>query len=293
MVVISACESELDTLGALQESSVSFSVATASIAEATVVSSADKTDAKVGSTYAVTVVRNTSNIAEDLTVGFTLTSQFLTDSDFAGAGDDASETFGVDLEGASGAYSVVIPAGRSSVQFEIRSKDDLFSSGNKELVLTLTSAGSAKLGLGSSDIGKTLKLTIVDDDCPIAIANWVGTYTVEEKFTAGPNAPLGLSDFFAESYQVQFALDPNDATGTKVVITNSPGFDTYINNGTVMTFVTCTKQVTFDPSPVQLALFANITITGTSYSDSQFKVTVSGPLANFGAYEFVLTKQIN
>ncbi len=292
-VAISACESELDKLGAFEDSSVSFRTATASLAEATVVGSADKTDTKVGSSFAIDVIRNTSNISSDLAVTFTVSSQFLSDSDFAGAGDDASETFNLSIEGSNGTYTVTIPAGSASSQFVLRSNDDLFSSGDKQVVFTITSADGAKIGLGNSGIGKSLTLTIVDDDCPITIADWVGTYTVEEVFTSGANEGLTLAGAFDETYELVLALAPNDATGTKVVITNAPGANVYMANGTVMTFITCTKQVAFDPLPLRLALFANLNITASEYNEGQLKITVSGPLGNFGPYQFILTKQTN
>lgn len=269
---------------------VSFERSSVTIQESTVVSSAAKLDTRVGVQSNITIVR--SNLKEAQVVTFTISGKFKTSSAFATAGDDASSTYFVSATGTNGNYSIEIPAGQPSASFFIRSNDDLFSSGDKIITMEITGAGSLPIGRGASQVNKTLVLTIADDDCPIAIANWVGVYTVKEVFsTPGTNAGLTLAGAFGESYQVELALDPSDGTGTKVLLKNSAGFDTYFVENTVLSFVTCTKTVRFDAGNPNLAGFAVFTPTVTSYNEASFEIKASGPLGNFGQYEFSLKKK--
>jgi hypothetical protein len=285
----SSCNQD-EILASYKESYVSFDRATLTIPEATVVSSAAKVDTKIGAQSNITITR--SNIKEAQVVTFTLSGVFKSSSAFAAAGDDASATYFVSAQGSNGNYSLEIPAGQPSASFFIRSNDDLFSSGDKVISIEITGAGSLAIGRGSSQVNKKLTVTIADDDCPINIASWVGVYTVKEVFsTPGVNAGLTLAGAFGESYQVELSLDPTDGTGTKVLIKNSPGFDTYFTQNTVMSFVTCTKQIRFDAGNPNLALFAVFTPTVTSYNEVSFEIKASGPLGNFGQYEFSLKKK--
>jgi hypothetical protein len=283
-----ACKDD-EIIAGYKDAYASFDRASATLPESTVVSSAAKVDTKVGAQLNVNVVR--SNISEAQVVNFTLSGKFAKTTSFAAAGDDASSTYYVSAAGSNGNYSIEIPAGQASGTFFIRSNDDLFSSGDKVITIEITGAGSLKLGRGASAVNKKLTVTIADDDCPIAINSWVGIYSVKEQFTAGPNAPSGLTNFFGETYQVELALDPADGTGTKVLIRNSPGFNVYFDAPAALTFVTCTKEVRFDAGNPRVAEFAVHTLTATSYNESKFEIKGSGPLANFGAYEWILTKK--
>jgi hypothetical protein len=153
-----------------------------------------------------------------------------------------------------------------------------------DVVLTGTSSGDITAGF--NDEKKTIQRIQI---CP-SIANWGGTYSVQEQFTDGPNAPFGLSDFFTESYQVEF----NVISPSQVEITNSTGFDTYFIDGAIMTFGIC-DGVSFedgnseDGYPV-VALFRIFEFETSSYDSNSFVVQCDGPLDTFGAYQFVLTK---
>ncbi len=192
--------------------------------------------------------------------------------------------------------TITIPAGEYSTSFSVTPIDDTFFNGDtngdpldRRLVFTLSS-NSANLVNGHAD-DETRTVLFVDDDCPIVISDFVGTYTVAEMFTDGVNAPLGLADFFGEAYQLEFSLPADDPTNTKVIINNSAGFNTYVADGTVMTFNTCDESVTFDAGDPTVALFATFTIETTSYNDNTFVIQADGPLANFGPYQFIFTKQ--
>lgn len=188
--------------------------------------------------------------------------------------------------------TIEIPAGEFSADITIQPVDNLLVDGDLDIVLTLTTDNVLPIGIGGEGINAAAQtITLVDDDCPVDINAFVGTFSVAEKFTGGANAPSGLKDFFEEAYQLEISLAPNDPTGTKIVINNSPGFDVYIPNGTVMTFQACPGTVVFDAGFPTVALFRQFVYTASEYSDGATPtIKCSGPLATFGPYEFILTK---
>lgn len=186
---------------------------------------------------------------------------------------------------------LTIPAGEFSGDIIITPVDNFDVDGDVEITITLEESSDLPVGIGGeNNFFNVRTVNLVDNDCPIDINAFVGTYSVSENFTAGVNSPLGLSDFFGESYQVELALVPNDITGTKVVITNSTGFDTYFDDGVVMSFLTCNGEVSFDAGFPRVALFRTFAYTASSYSEDDLVITATGPLATFGAYQFTLTK---
>jgi hypothetical protein len=188
--------------------------------------------------------------------------------------------------------TITIPAGQFTADIMLQPVDNFDVDGDVDVIIELSSNSSKPIGIGGEGLHSASKtITIVDNDCPITIDDWVGTYTVAEVFTGPPNAPLGLADFFGGSYQLEFALAPNDPSGTKVVITNSPGFDVYIIDGTIMTFDTCNKRISFDAGFPTVALFRTFEYTSSSYNENTFKIVADGPLATFGDYQFAFTKQ--
>ena len=197
-------------------------------------------------------------------------------------------------------YSVVpangtleIPAGQVSAEITLTPLDNLQVDGNVDITVALSNSSSVPVGLGGQGLNfNMVAVTLVDDDCPISINDWVGTYSVDENFTAGRNSPSGLSDFFGEAYQFDLALDPTDTVGNKLIMTNSSGFNTYIADGTVLAFDTCNGKVSFDgANEVEVALFRNFQYTDSTYDETAFIIKATGPLATFGEYQFTLTKQ--
>lgn len=156
--------------------------------------------------------------------------------------------------------------------------------------VVLTGVDVAGVGVGVDD--SSITTFRISTPCPIDINGIAGTYDVSEVFTSGVNEGLSLAAAFGESYQLELTVNTNDLTGTQVFINNSPGFDVYINNGTIATFDTCGGTVSFsaDPLPVGGG-FAGFAITSTSYTESPFMITADGTLGNFGPYQFILTKQ--
>ena len=193
------------------------------------------------------------------------------------------------VEPASG--TIDIPAGEFSADISLSVINNIIVDGDIDVTIEITGA-SVPIGIGGEENFRVSRvITIVDDDCPIDINAFVGTFDVFENFTDGVNAPLGLADFFGEAYQLELSLAPNDPSGTKVVINNSPGFNEYIADGTVMSFLTCNGEVIFDAGFPTVALFRTFEYTDSSYDESIGEVQCTGPLATFGPYQFTLTRQ--
>ncbi len=185
---------------------------------------------------------------------------------------------------------IVIPAGKHIVKLPINVTNNLVYDGEDPRIVTITLTGVSANGVDINGV-KTAKITIIDDDCPFDIADWVGVYTVDEAFTAGVNAPNGFSDFFGESYQVELAINPADPNLLSAVLTNSAGFNEYFVPGTVIVFNTCPGTVTFPAGPPRLADFVGLTVATSSFDDTNFTIRVDGAAGGFGPYGFTLTKQ--
>ncbi len=223
-----------------------------------------------------TVVFGGPTTTSDITVNYTVTSS-----------DPSRYT----VSPASG--TLTIPAGEFTADIAIQPIDNFDEDGNAPVTITLLPSSSRPVGVGGEgNVSVSKVVTIIDNDCPIDIDSFVGTYTVAEVFSdGGVNAGLSLAGAFGRSFQMEIGLAPGDLSGTKVVLTNSAGFDTFINDGTVVSFITCEGTIEFDAGDPALANFAVIDVTSTSYNESSNVIAVNGPLGNFGPFEFTLTKQ--
>lgn len=187
--------------------------------------------------------------------------------------------------------SITIPAGEFSADISLQVIDNVTADGDLDVTIELNSSSSLPLGIGAEGNFSTSRtITIVDNDCPVDINAFVGTFSVFENFTGGVNSPSGLNNFFGESYQVELSLVAGDASGTKVMITNSPGFNEYIADGTVMTFLACSGEVLFDDGFPTVALFRTFEYDASTYSEADGVIQCTGPLATFGPYQFTFTK---
>lgn len=239
-----------------------------------------------GGVATLTIYRAGSDFSAAVTVGLTASSQFGEATDFFEAGADAAGTYVLS------ATSVTFGANESEASVTVTGVDDLLASGVKNITVTIGEVAGFNSGtVGGGSFFASQVVSLSDDDCPVSIADWVGTYTVFENFTSGTNAPSGLNNFFGESYQLEATLDPTDATGTRIVFNNSAGFDTYISNGIVMTFLTCSAEVTFSEAAPNVALFRDFAYETATYTESSFTINAAGPLATFGPYQFTFTKQ--
>lgn len=222
-----------------------------------------------------TVLLGKSSNDSDLTVNFQVNSA-----------DASRYTFSP----ASG--QVVIPAGEFTAEISLTAIDNFETDGDIDVEIVLLESQGIPVGIGGEGLNSAKRvITITDDDCPLEINDWVGTYTVFENFTSGTNAPLGLNNFFGESYQLEAALAPNDITNSKIVWNNSAGFDVYLDPNRVMSFISCSGTVSFDAGFPRVALFRVFQYTASSYNETDFVIQCTGPLATFGPYQFTFTKQ--
>ena len=262
LFVLSSCEDENPTFYKNAEGFIQFASTSADLAE----------NNTAGLT--TTVLFGGASNDNGITVNYTVTS------------DD--NTRFTDMNNGT----VEIPAGQRSAEIVIVPVDNARTDGNLEIVLELSTSSDKPVGIGGEGVNSNTKtITIVDNDCPINLDDWVGTYTVQEEFSAGgTNAGLSLAANFTETYQIEISKDPTDTDGIRVILNNSAGANQFIPNGTVMTFDTCNGAVSF-AGTVNIALFRDMTVNETSYSDSNFTIFAKGPLGTFGDYEFTLTKQ--
>lgn len=222
-----------------------------------------------------TVVLGGTASSSDITVNYTVSSS-----------DDSRYT----ISPSTG--TVTIPAGEFTADIQLFTVDNFDVDGDVDVIIELDSTNSLPVGIAGEGLkSNSQTITVVDNDCPIEINDWVGVYTVFENFIEGNNSPLGLVDFFGESYQIEISLLQDDLTGTKVVINNSAGFNQYMADGTILSFDTCNKKFSLDAGDPEVALFSTVVIETTSYDESKFVIHAEGPLGNFGQYQFTFTKQ--
>jgi hypothetical protein len=253
--------------------------------------------------------RSGNDASVALVVNISTTVVFEDTTDFANAGDDASATVDFNFDD-----QVTIPTGSYSSEIGIFPDDDLLSSRNKIITLTITgvSDDSYELGLPnftadtlgeiqSEDEARLLSQTIVieDDDCPIDISGeWVGTYALSEEFTAGIND--GFSFEFATIVQLDF--NPSNPAGTAAFLgtaSSSPAGDDFFVEETPLLFNTCPQTLTI-PNPLILdftvsGATATYRVSSATYSPGSKSMVFVGILgntggSNFGEYTITLTK---
>ncbi|WP_299834347.1 hypothetical protein [uncultured Tenacibaculum sp.] len=262
LFVLSSCEDENPTFYKNAEGFIQFSSVSADLAE-------DNTAGLVS-----TVLFGGASNDDGITVNYTVTS-------------DDNTRFTDPNNG-----TIEIPAGERTAEIVIIPVDNARTDGNLEIVIELSATSDKPVGIGGEGVNNNTKtITIVDNDCPITIADWVGTYTVDEVITDGGNAGLSLAAAFGESYQVELSLDTTDPNGITVIVNNSAGFNTYMPNGTKIIFNTCPGTVTLDPASPLIAGFRNMTIESSEYDENNFSIKCTGPVRSDLPYEFVLTKQ--
>lgn len=215
---------------------VAFSSSTISFAENSSSTTADGESIKGSNAQTVEVFRSTSDLSNSVTVSVSSSVIYTSTTDFAQEGEDASGTvtFSTDLN------SVVIPAGKASTSFVVTAFDDDFSSGNKQITLTITNVSDGSMKIGAQGIGGTAIITVIDDDCPIDIASFEGTYSMSVE--GSPGAPFEGFDLCASSSRdcsgpVTLTADPTDPLGQTAIITHPS-----IGGEYKIQFITCPKQ---------------------------------------------------
>lgn len=121
--------------------------------------------------------------------------------------------------------NLTIPAGEFTSSFTVTPVDNLLTDGSKVIEVTVSS--SLPIGLpGSSDFSSTT-ITITDDDCPLDINEFVGTYTAEEDgycngcyevtATLGPEAnTLVLENVYDTGGTTIVELDNSDPSNPQI-----------------------------------------------------------------------------
>lgn len=171
---------------------------------------------EIPSMATIRINRATSDISKDLMVSFTVKAKYVMIDTV-----EASPTFGEEIELGdvpegkfylSSPSAVTIKAGEAFafVTVTVVNNDDV--DGDKKLTFSLESTSDASFTLGypgPDKKNKDMVLYIIDDDCPLNIADYVGTLTVTEyslrlgdireynvtSTQAGPNS-LTLTPFF-------------------------------------------------------------------------------------------------
>ncbi len=154
--------------------------------------------------------------------------------------------------------------------------------------------------------GATENVDGIDNDCDGEIDEgfvdseilnaFVGTYTVHEIFTDGANTGLELADAFGKSFQIELSLIDGDATTSTMLVTNSTGFDSYYEDGTVITFYldgTLDVDDSLNLNIPYVAQFDNHFVDTTSYDYTTGVIVFSGDFGSptpYGPYQTTLTK---
>ena len=257
----------------------------AEAANATV--SADGQVINSSNTIEISVIRTGSDFSAQVTVGYTAVVTYKNTTDFFNAGDDASSTVNFSSEG-----SIVIPAGETAGSLTAAITDDVFATGDRNINIALTSTDVGELGLSTTSPNTSIDITIQDDDCPIDIATFEGTYTMAAVGSTGAfNDGFDLCASASRdcSGNVTLTAIASDPTGTTATI-DHPSF----GNPLEIKFVTCSSEVTVENS--MDTWFGNSwfvrqgnEIIGT-YDDEKKSMVVVVDVANFDEFDIILTK---
>ncbi len=171
--------------------------------------------------------------------------------DFSVSGGTAGTDFNL-----IGSQSLTIPAGDFFASFKVSPINNVVASGNKVITFEITSvSGGVTAGLGL--VGKKYTYTIVDDDCPFEVENFVGVYDCDEpgyavydvELAAGtePNT-IVVSNFWDYSVaSIYIVFDPNSNTITvpdqPIGLTSSGSPLHAVGSGT---YTACDGNFTYD-----------------------------------------------
>ena len=225
------------------ENYVAFSGTAGSVNESFTIVNADGSAVTGNNSFTVEVVRGGGSIDGSLTVGITATAAYTKDSDFASAGDDASGTisFNKDLS------AIAFASGQVTSSFTVTTTEDLAAAGDISVSFEITSVSdnSYSIGQQESKIRSTYSLTVIDDDCPIDLANvWAGEYEVLSVCAA----PGSFNDGFCENTSkwaglgnVTLTPDASDPLGLTAILSGGIHAD-----DVTLFFQTCPMTVFID-----------------------------------------------
>jgi hypothetical protein len=233
---------------------------------------ADGTSQQTPATAVIEIFRSTVDLSNPLTVNFSVQGIFVDDSDFYNAGDNAAGTFNISHDG-----SIVIPAGQPKASITVTSINDEDATGNRRITLTITGTSDAKFNLGypGGNDAQSMNVTVIDDDCPFDIAEWLGTYNVSRTLYGTTAGAISVATF-----TVTATADPNDR------------FSMYIanvfNNVNVtqptslkLTFVPCPGIVLYDQG-TKIGDYLGTSPTFVQREDFQNRFAINGIIKNPG-----------
>jgi hypothetical protein len=152
---------------------------------------------------------------------------------------------GVDYSFASTKGSLSIPAGSFADTIRLNILDDLETDGAKDLILTLTSVSNG-LNPGIGTLGKLVKVSIADNDCPFDAAEYVGAYSLTMELANGFIFAAGTYDIDASlvlGTEANTLVDPDfgylsasGRTPVPVAIKINPTGPTTVTLGSDFTF---------------------------------------------------------
>lgn len=145
-------------------------------------------------------------LSEDLTVTVQVTLD--------GPGDD------VTLPGTS----LVIKAGEFTANSVVTFANNLFNDGNKVVTVKLASTSSPDVALATEGTMKNLAVvTIVDDDCPFDVSEWVGAYVMD--MTLDLDFVFGAGDYPDNSLTLEAGDQPNTLVDTDFMFLSAADLD--------------------------------------------------------------------
>ena len=194
----------------------------------------------------------------------------------------------------SGTGTVTIPAGEVTTSLSLTPVDNLFSDGDKEIVLTITSVSeSIPIGLpGPANNNASVAITIGDDDCPVDLASFEGTYSMTVLGAVGAafeGFDLCAADTRDCSGNVTFSVDDSDPVGVSATLEHASFGSSY-----GIKFITCSKQV--EAITPLTSWFGNDVwnmqqgATLGTYNEDSKAITIIGILGTNGDFEITLTK---
>ena len=213
------------------ENYVAFKASSGSVLEAADAVTADGVVSESVGQFPITIYRSSKDISQEISVSLSQTSQYLTDSDIANAGDDASSTFKITRD----ISDLVIPAGATSVSFVVLTNDNEDIDGDKRITFSIESVSGGNYTIGtkqSAGKSSSFSLTINDDDffCPRnSLANAISTeydvgyatYAVSIDLV-GPDGPCLTFDIIGGGSSM-WAFNGNSKISGIVLIEDSPG----------------------------------------------------------------------
>lgn len=289
---------------------VAFNQASSSTSEGSTSGTADgQSTTLIGTTSIIDLNRSTTNLSAPITIEFSIEATYTEDSDFHDAGDDASDQFVITPSDGK----LVIPANQAVGKIVITTIDDIRATGDKLVKLTITSTSNNEMNLGfpGPDANNRIhNFTIIDDDCPIDLSTWAGTYKVSS-FCGAPGSTndgfcLDQNGFYSPddvSSIVTLTPDASDPVGIKAILSGG-----ILTDDVNITFNTCPQTVSFSGGPYGLS-FSVSGSQGTIVpvlQPEEFGVGVFNPEAfsfslmttlgntgggNFDAFEMVFVKE--